>query len=127
MIKRCNSNVAKDKEGDTPYKPKVIVEYDELAICVGGAPNTFQTPGVEQYWYRFILKNLTFKSSFFLRSLSNARDIRERIIECFERASNPSISEEEKRRLLHFVVIGGGPTSVEFTAELHGKFAYAFK
>jgi NADH:ubiquinone reductase (non-electrogenic) len=27
---------------------------------------------------------------------------------------------EEKERLLHFVVIGGGPTSVEFTAELHG-------
>ena len=28
------------------------------------------------------------------------------------------ISEEEKRRLLHCVVIGGGPTGVEFSGEL---------
>lgn len=28
------------------------------------------------------------------------------------------ISEEEKRRLLHCVIIGGGPTGVEFSGEL---------
>lgn len=28
------------------------------------------------------------------------------------------ISEEEKERLLHCVVIGGGPTGVEFSGEL---------
>lgn len=28
------------------------------------------------------------------------------------------LSEEEKRRLLHCVVIGGGPTGVEFSGEL---------
>lgn len=28
------------------------------------------------------------------------------------------ISEEEKRRLLHCVVVGGGPTGVEFSGEL---------
>jgi NADH:ubiquinone reductase (non-electrogenic) len=27
-------------------------------------------------------------------------------------------SEEEKRRLLHCVVVGGGPTGVEFSGEL---------
>lgn len=31
---------------------------------------------------------------------------------------NIGISEEEKRRLLHCVVIGGGPTGVEFSGEL---------
>ncbi|XP_038970802.1 internal alternative NAD(P)H-ubiquinone oxidoreductase A1, mitochondrial-like [Phoenix dactylifera] len=30
----------------------------------------------------------------------------------------PGISEEEKRRLLHCVVIGGGPTGVEFSGEI---------
>ncbi|KAL5716235.1 NADH:ubiquinone reductase (non-electrogenic) [Ranunculus cassubicifolius] len=30
----------------------------------------------------------------------------------------PGISVEEKRRLLHCVVIGGGPTGVEFSGEL---------
>lgn len=41
------------------------------------------------------------------------------MIDCFERASLPSISEEERKRILHFVVVGGGPTGVEFAAELH--------
>jgi NADH:ubiquinone reductase (non-electrogenic) len=37
----------------------------------------------------------------------------------FERASSPFTSDEERRRLLHTVIIGGGPTSVEFAAELY--------
>ncbi len=41
------------------------------------------------------------------------------MIDAFERASLPSVSEEEKKRLLHFVVVGGGPAGVEFAAELH--------
>lgn len=41
------------------------------------------------------------------------------MIDCFERASLPSLSEEERKRILHFVVVGGGPTGVEFAAELH--------
>lgn len=28
------------------------------------------------------------------------------------------VTEEEKRRLLHCVVVGGGPTGVEFSGEL---------
>jgi NADH dehydrogenase FAD-containing subunit len=42
-----------------------------------------------------------------------------RIIECFERASSPSVSDSERRRLLTFLVVGGGPTSIEFASELH--------
>ena len=30
----------------------------------------------------------------------------------------PGLSEEEKARLLHCVVVGGGPTGVEFSGEL---------
>merc|ERR1712173_81410 len=44
--------------------------------------------------------------------------LRNRIIECFERASS-NCSEAEKKRLLTFIVVGGGPTSIEFTSELH--------
>ena len=40
-------------------------------------------------------------------------------IECFERASSPFISDAERKRLLTFVVVGGGPTSIEFTSELY--------
>jgi len=31
----------------------------------------------------------------------------------------PSCSEEERQKLLHFCVIGGGPSGVEFSGELH--------
>lgn len=41
------------------------------------------------------------------------------MIDNFERASLPGLSEEERKRILHFVVVGGGPTGVEFAAELH--------
>lgn len=29
------------------------------------------------------------------------------------------MSDEERKRMLQFVVVGGGPTGVEFAAELH--------
>lgn len=38
---------------------------------------------------------------------------------CFERASLPNLNDEERQKDLHFVVIGGGPTGVEFAAQLH--------
>lgn len=41
------------------------------------------------------------------------------MLECFERADVPGVSVAERNRLLSFVVVGGGPTSCEFTAELH--------
>lgn len=56
---------------------------------------------------------------FFLKQLGNARSIRNRLLECFERAASPFISERECSRLLTFVVVGGGPTSIEYAAELH--------
>ncbi|CAG8639320.1 1390_t:CDS:2 [Acaulospora colombiana] len=37
----------------------------------------------------------------------------------FEEASLPSTSETRKKQLLHFCIVGGGPTGVEFSAELH--------
>jgi NADH:ubiquinone reductase (non-electrogenic) len=53
------------------------------------------------------------------QEVEDAQKIRKGVIDCFEKASLPNISEEEKRKILHFVVIGGGPTGVEFAAEMH--------
>lgn len=46
--------------------------------------------------------------------------IRQRIVECFEHAEQPSLTADERRNLLHFAIVGGGPTGVEFAAELSG-------
>jgi NADH:ubiquinone reductase (non-electrogenic) len=57
-----------------------------------------------------------------LKELSDARAIRQKIIDAFERASTPALPEAERKRLLHFVVVGGGPTGVEFAGEMHDFF-----
>ncbi|KAL6535833.1 External alternative NAD(P)H-ubiquinone oxidoreductase B4, mitochondrial [Orobanche hederae] len=82
------------------------VDYDYLVIGMGARSNTFNTPGVVEH-------------AHFLKEIEDAQRIRRTVIDCFEKASLPCISEEEKKRILHFVVVGGGPTGVEFAAELH--------
>lgn len=51
--------------------------------------------------------------------MEDALKLRRSVIDCFEKASIPGLTEEERRTNLHFVVVGGGPTGVEFAAELH--------
>jgi NADH dehydrogenase/NADH:ubiquinone reductase (non-electrogenic) len=88
------------------------IEYDKLVIAVGVKTNTF---GIES------IKAAQEKGDdiFFLKRLHHARAIRANIIDSFEKASLPNVNEQEKKRLLSFFVVGGGPTSCEFTAELH--------
>lgn len=54
-----------------------------------------------------------------LQEVSDARRIRNQILSNFELSLQPGISGEESERLLHTVIVGGGPTGVEFGAELY--------
>lgn len=54
-----------------------------------------------------------------MQEVEDAQKIRRTVIDCFERASLPNITDQERQRVLQFVVVGGGPTGVEFAAELH--------
>ena len=54
-----------------------------------------------------------------MQEVEDAQKIRKTVVECFEKASLPTVNDEEKERVLHFAVVGGGPTGVEFAAELH--------
>ncbi len=83
-----------------------MLAYDFLVIAVGSVSDTFDTPGVHEY-------------ALFIKDLSDARAIRQKIIECFEKASAPDIDVEKKKHMLNFVVVGGGPTGVEIAAEIH--------
>ncbi|KAM0831352.1 hypothetical protein ACQ4PT_065602 [Festuca glaucescens] len=98
----CRSAVGTNLDGNGDFE----VEYDYLVVALGATVNTFNTPGVMEHCH-------------FLKEVEDAQKIRKSVLDCFEKASLPNISEEEKRKILHFVVIGGGPTGVEFTAELH--------
>lgn len=54
-----------------------------------------------------------------MKEISDARNIRRKILSNFELAMQPGISKREKERLLHIVIVGGGPTGVEFGAEFY--------
>lgn len=43
-------------------------------------------------------------------------------MDCCETATFKDQSPEERKRLLHMVVVGGGPTGVEFAGELQDFF-----
>ncbi|KAK7362954.1 hypothetical protein VNO77_05079 [Canavalia gladiata] len=98
----CRSNISNNLN----EKEEFVVEYDYLIIAVGANVNTFNTPGVME-------------NCHFLKEVEDAQKIRRTVIDCFERASLPSVSEEERKRILHFAIVGGGPTGVEFAASLH--------
>lgn len=85
------------------------VAYDYLVLATGARHDYF---GNDQ-WER---------AAPGLKKIDDATDIRRRILLAFERAET-AISEEERRRLLTFAVIGAGPTGVEMAgaiAELAG-------
>lgn len=82
------------------------VPYDKLIIATGSRSQSFGTPGVME-------------NANFLKDVREARAIRHRLLQCLEMAYEPSLSEQERRDILKFCIVGGGPTGVEFAAELH--------
>lgn len=54
----------------------------------------------------------------FLKDVGDARRIRNRLLSCFEIASLPTTSSRMRDILLNFAVVGGGPTGIEWSAEL---------
>jgi NADH dehydrogenase len=85
--------------------PTFAIPYDKLIIAVGCYSQTFKTKGVREH-------------AMFLKDVGDAVAIRRRILELFELASLSVLPEETKRHLLHFAIVGGGPTGMEFAASL---------
>lgn len=90
-----------DSRGETR---SFYLPYDKLVIGVGSAINPHGVKGLEH--------------CHFLKTIDDAREIRNRVLGNLEQACLPTTTDEERRRLLSFVVSGGGPTGVEFAAEL---------
>ncbi|CAL5342543.1 unnamed protein product [Camellia sinensis] len=110
----CRSNLDENLVGNNDF----FLDYDYLIIAVGAQVNTFNTPGVVEYCYFLKLLD-TVEFLKVLKEVEDAQKIRRSVIDCFEKAVLPGLSEEERRTNLHFVIVGGGPTGVEFAAELH--------
>lgn len=54
-----------------------------------------------------------------MKEISDAESMRRRWMDCIETAGFPGQSSEEIDRLLHMVVVGGGPTGIEVAGEIH--------
>ena len=102
-----NAVEGKTEKKEQPKRGKKWeIGYDKLVVGVGCYSQTFGTKGVKE-------------NAYFLKDVGGARKIRKRILECFEFASLPTTTQEMRRQLLRFAVIGGGPTGMEFAAELN--------
>eukprot|EP00775_Hariotina_reticulata_P010169 gene10167-10329_t len=84
---------------------KFYVNFDKLAICTGSQGSTFGIPGVEEH-------------AHFLRDVRHAEVIRAKLIENIALAGVPGRPVDDYNRLLHVVIVGGGPTGVEVAGEL---------
>ena len=89
------------KEVQTQYE---TLRYDRLIIAAGTTNNFFGNPDLVKYVYT-------------IKSVSEAMRTRDEILDRLERASLTH-DAELRRRLLSFVVVGGGPSGVEVAGAL---------
>ena len=75
----------------TSSSDALTLTYDKLVIAVGCEVADYGIPGVKQH-------------CLFLKELSDARKVRQRIIDCFEAASFPTCTPEKRKALLNIIV-----------------------
>jgi len=80
------------------------IPYDFLILAAGSTSHYFGVPGAAEH-------------AFPLRTLEQGIALRNQILCCFERAMHET-DTQRRQRLLTFVIVGGGPTGVEFAGSL---------
>jgi len=93
-----NVNVLQDTGKNKTYN------YDYVVIAAGSRPTYFGIKGAKDYTYP-------------LWSYEDAIKLQERILNCFRQAAI-AVTEQEKRNLLTFYVVGAGFTGAEMVGEL---------
>jgi NADH dehydrogenase len=92
------------------------IGYDFLVVALGSQSSFFSVPGAAEH-------------AFPLKTLEEGVALRNHILRCFEKGAREP-SDERRRMLLTFTVVGGGATGVEFAGALaeliHGSFAKDF-
>lgn len=89
-----------NKDGDA-----WTLSYDILVVTLGAVTKTFPTPGIAE-------------NAVGLKSVEEAVYIRNKLIDNFNRVSSMYKSNPRRKKLLTFVVVGGGFSGVEGFAEM---------
>jgi NADH dehydrogenase len=88
------------------------IDYDALILAPGARTEFFNTPGARENCWDY-------------KSLQQAVELRERIIDLCEHADHTA-DAAARRAMLTFVVVGGGYTGIELVTEMHDfLFRYA--
>ena len=89
-----------DKERKVVLTNHGEVPYDYVILAAGATTNYFGMKSVEEH-------------SYGMKTLQEALHIRNHVLHMFERANKREDDAQTRRRMLTFVVVGGGPTGVE--------------
>lgn len=92
----AEQKIVRTDHGDVPY--------DYLVVSTGSTTNHFGVPGAQEH-------------TLSLKDLEDARRIRDRVLELYDRAAR-SKEGDVRARTVSIVIVGGGPTGVELSAEL---------
>ena len=93
-----------DFESDVVITKQGPVPYDYLILATGSEARFFDIPGAES-------------TTFTMKSMIDGIDLRNHMLARFEEASRET-DHVRRQRLLTFVVIGGGPSGVEYAGAL---------
>lgn len=121
-LKRSNFLMAEMESAD--FERKVIrvvppdgkgreVEFDHLVFALGSVTKFPAIPGLKENAYE-------------IKSVSQTVSLRDRAVQLLEQADTTD-DLELKKRLLHFVVVGGSYTGVEVAGEYHAYLREAAK
>ena len=91
-----------DEDGVEVLPPR-SESYDQLVIAIGSSCNDFNTPGVSQF-------------SQFLEQSQQAQKFHRQLVNYFVKLNRSLIDDPDK--ILSIVIVGGGATGVELSAEL---------
>jgi NADH dehydrogenase len=80
------------------------LEYDTLVLATGSTTNYYGNETIAE-------------RALGLKDLGEALQLRNHVLDCLERAAHTD-DADERRRLLTFCIVGGGPTGVEFAGAL---------
>lgn len=92
------------KDPRTGEQNMFYLPYDKLVVAIGSTANTHGVQGLEY--------------SNQLKTAGDALAVRKKIVSNLEMACLPTTSDEERKKLLSFVICGAGPTGVEIAAEI---------
>ncbi len=80
------------------------LEYDYVVVATGSETSYYGNDAIE-------------RSALGLKDLGQALQLRNHVLDCLERAAEAT-DVGERRRLLTFCIVGGGPTGVEYAGAL---------